>query len=142
MIPPGSSRLQLARWVPYFLCDFLVNYISNKSFGKVRSSVQPEEGSWGCADCFKKKKSGLCELVRLSFSLWAAKLSHLSFKFIKQKKKIGYHCIPFRQEALTILSLSTSSFQDHRVYPSRQLKGAMGSLGALFSLRLSSKLYI
>ena len=130
LIPTGSSRVQWARWGLKFLCGMLVDNIFNKNFGKLRSSVQPGESFWGGADRFKKTKSGLCELVRLSFGLWAVQINSPQLQVYKTIKNLGYHCTPLWQEALTILILSTSSFQDHRVYPCRQLTSAMGSLGA------------
>ena len=119
-----------------FLCDLLVDNISHKNFGKLQTSVQPGEGSWGGADRFRKTKSGLCELVRLSIGCWAVQIISPQPQVYKTKINLGYHCTPFRQEALTILSPSTSSFQDHEVDPFRQLKGTIGSLGAEIFLRL------
>ena len=87
----------------------------------LRSFVQPEEGSWGGADRFKKTKSGLCEFVRLSFGLWAVQIISPQLQVNKTKKYLAYNCTPLRQEALTIPSLSTSSFQDHRVDSCLQL---------------------
>jgi hypothetical protein len=117
-----------------------VDNISYKTFGKLRSSVKPREGFW--SDRFKKTKAGLCELVRLSFGLWAVQIISPHLQIYKTKTNFGYHCTLLRQEAATILSLCTSSFQDHKVDPCRQLKGVMGSFGALISLRLSGKYYV
>jgi hypothetical protein len=87
LIPAGSSRVQWARWELNVLCDLLVDYICNKSFGKLRSSVQPREASWGCADRLRKTKSGPWELVRLSFGWWAVQIISPQQQVYKTLKK-------------------------------------------------------